>query len=128
MADLELALMKMLMAGPWQRAPKGPKLGLDKLSEALGKLGTPCGPAEIVEPLQNAKGRGYMNTEPKIILKEEWPTAEFQLWLTPLGKNELQKRLSGDAAGQAKTASGDAAVGGDPAGQGKSASGDAAQG
>ncbi len=93
MAEIELALMKILMAGPWRKDPKGPKLGLDKLAEVLGKLGTPCQPGDIVEPLQNAKGRGYMNTEPKIILKEEWPTAEFQLWLTPLGRNELQKRL-----------------------------------
>jgi hypothetical protein len=99
MADVEIALMKMLMAGPWQKNPKGPKLGLNKLSEALGKLGTPIQPNDIVEPLQNCKGRGYMNTDPKIILKEEWPTAEFQLWLTPLGKNELQKRLGGGAQG-----------------------------
>lgn len=98
MADnvaVELALMKMLTAGPWRKEPKGPKLGLNKLSEVLGKLGTPCEPLMIIEPLQNAKGRGYMNTEPKIILKEEWPKAEFQLWLTPLGRNELQKRLGG---------------------------------
>ena len=99
MADIELALMKMLMAGPWQKAPKGPKLKLEKLAEALGKLGTPVQPADVVEPLNTAKGRGYMNTEPKIILKEEWPTAEFHLWLTPLGKNELQKRLGGGVQG-----------------------------
>jgi len=94
MADLETALMKMLMAGPWQKNPKGPKLTLARLSEAMGKLGTPVEATAVVEPLQNAKGRGYMNTDPKIILKEEWPTAEFQLWLTPLGKNELQKRMA----------------------------------
>lgn len=99
MVDLETALMKMLMAGPWQKNPKGPKLTLARLSEAMGKLGTPVKPADVVEPLNNAKGRGYMNTEPKIILKEEWPTVEFQLWLTPLGKNELQKRLGGGQQG-----------------------------
>ena len=95
MPDLETALMKLLMAGPWQRSPKGPKLGLNKLAEAMGKLGTPVDkPGDVIEPLQNAKGRGFMNTEPKIILKEEWPTVEFQLWLTPLGKNELEKRMN----------------------------------
>ena len=93
MADIELALMKMLTAGPWQKAPKGPKLGLPKIVEALGKLGTPgVKPDGMIEPLQNVKGRGWVQTDPKIILKEEWPTVEFNLWLTPLGKTELEKR------------------------------------
>jgi hypothetical protein len=96
MADtIEMALMKMLMTGPWQKNPKGPKLQLAKLAEALGKLGTPCQPTDVIEPLNTNKGRGFMNTEPKIILKEEWPTVEFNIWLTPIGKNELQKRLGG---------------------------------
>jgi hypothetical protein len=99
MADIETTLMKLLQAGPWIKNPKGPKVGLAKIAEALSKLGTSCQATEIVEPLQTCKGRGYMNTEPKIILKEEWPTAEFQLWLTPLGKTELQKRLGGGAQG-----------------------------
>jgi hypothetical protein len=99
MPDIETALMKLLMAGPWQKAPKGPKLGLAKLAEALNKLGTPVKPDEVIEPLNNAKGRGFMNTEPKIILKEEWPTVEFNLWLTPLGKNELEKRMSSGGKG-----------------------------
>lgn len=100
MPDLETALMKLLMAGPWQKAPKGPKLSLNRLAEAMGKLGTPVNkPGDVIEPLQNAKGRGYMNTEPKIILKEEWPTVEFQLWLTPLGKNELEKRMASGGKG-----------------------------
>jgi hypothetical protein len=94
MADLELALMKMLTAGPWQKAAKGPKLGLAKLAEALGKLGTPAKPDAIVPALQNVKGPGWVQTDPKIILKEEWPTVEFNLWLTPLGKTELEKRTS----------------------------------
>jgi len=95
MADLETSLMKLCMAGPWAKNPKGPKLKLDKLAEALTKLGTACKASEVIEPLNNAKGRGFMNTEPKIILKEEWPTVEFNIWLTPIGKTELQKRLSG---------------------------------
>jgi hypothetical protein len=90
---LETALMKLLMVGPWKTQQKGPKLGLNKLGEALGKLGTTVQPPAIVEPLLNTKGRGWIQTDPKIILKEEWPTAEFQLWLTPLGKNEIAKRL-----------------------------------
>jgi hypothetical protein len=94
MPDIETALMKLLMAGPWLKSPKGPKLGLKKLAEALNKLGTPVKPGDVIEPLQNAKGRGFMNTEPKIILNEEWAAAEFQLWLTPLGKNELEKRMA----------------------------------
>lgn len=95
MADLETALMKILASGPWQKAPRGPKLGLAKLAEALTRLGTQSQPNDVIEPLQTVKGRGWVQTDPKIILKEEWPTAEFQLWLTPLGKTELQKRAGG---------------------------------
>jgi hypothetical protein len=97
MADVELAIMKMLTAGPWRRpdTPRGPKLGIAKVVEALGKLGTPgLKPDAIVAALQNVKGPGWVQTDPKIILKEEWPTVEFQLWLTPLGKTELEKRVS----------------------------------
>jgi hypothetical protein len=97
MADLELSLMKMLLQSPWQKAPKGPKITLGKMSEALGKLGTPLAAEAIVEPLLNVKGRGWVQTDPKIILKEEWPSAEFQLWLTPLGKTEVSKRASGQS-------------------------------
>lgn len=99
--DLELAIMKMLTAGPWRRAetPRGPQLGLTKMAEALGKLGTPgVAPDMIIEPLQNVKGRGWVQTDPKIILKEEWPTAGFQLWLTPLGRTELERRLASETS------------------------------
>jgi hypothetical protein len=92
MADLELPLMKMLQMGPWQKVPHGPKITLARIAEAMGKMGTAVAAPAIVEPLLNVKGRGWVQTDPKIILKEEWPTAEFQLWLTPLGKTELQKR------------------------------------
>ena len=41
------------------------------------------------------KGRGHVNTEPKIILKEEVHDVEFEVWLTPLGRRELSAILSG---------------------------------
>ena len=93
--ETELAIMKMLQAGPWKKEPRGPKLGMAKVIEALGKLGTPGLKQDtVVTALQNVKGPGWVQTDPKIILKEEWPTVEFQLWLTPLGKTELEKRLN----------------------------------
>ena len=94
-ADSEMSLMKMLQMSPWQKVPRGPKISLARISEALGKMSTPVPVDGIVEPLLNLKGRGWVQTDPKIILKEEWPTVEFQLWLTPLGKTELTRKLGG---------------------------------
>src|SRR5262245_6391104 len=77
-----------------------PKVGLTKLAEALGKLGVPgITPDQIIEPLLALKGRGYAQTHPKIILKEEFPTAEFEVWPPPLGLNECTKRTEAKAAG-----------------------------
>jgi len=63
------------------------------LEKAMLKIGTATNPEELFANLVELKGRGYVNTIPKIILKEEAPTAEFEVWLTPLGRTELQKKL-----------------------------------
>src|SRR5262245_14793904 len=100
MADLEGSLLKMLNMGPWQKAqndkpPKGPTVSLALISKALEKIGSPCPPDQIIEPLLNVKGKGWVQTQPRIIEKQEWPKMNFQLWLTGLGMTELQKRGGG---------------------------------
>jgi hypothetical protein len=111
--EIEVALMKILAAGPWKNpdTPKGKRVGLKKLAEVLGKLGTPCQWKDLIDPIQTSKGRGYMNTDPKIIDAAEWEAIEFMIWLTPMGKAELQKRLD-SGSGSAGTGSASGSVSG----------------
>jgi hypothetical protein len=100
--EIETELLKLLSTKHFTKTPR-PKVGLKKLAEALNRLGVTGVSAEaLVEPLLALKGRGYAQTEPKIILKEEFPTAEFEVWPTPLGLSELARRL--EAAGGAAPA------------------------
>ena len=103
--EIETELLKLLSTKHFTKTPR-PKVGLNKLAEALTRLGvTGVSPAALVEPLLALKGRGYAQTEPKIILKEEFPNAEFEVWPTPLGLSELTRRLdaAGGGAASAKT-------------------------
>lgn len=92
--ELELALMKLLSMKHFPLKPPRPKLTIGKVVEALKRLGTDTPVQPLFEVLCTLKGRGLANTEPKIILKEEMTTAQFEAWLTPLGHTELEKRLA----------------------------------
>jgi hypothetical protein len=93
--ELELALMKLLSMKHFPLKPPRPKLTIGKVAEALKRLGTDTPVPPLFEALCTLKGRGLANTEPKIIMKEEMTTAQFEAWLTPLGHTELEKRLAG---------------------------------
>lgn len=93
--ELELALMKLLSMKHFPLKPPRPKLTIGKMGEALKRLGTEAQVVPLFETLCTLKGRGLANTEPKIIMKEEMTTAQFEAWLTPLGHTELEKRLAG---------------------------------
>jgi hypothetical protein len=102
--EIETELLKLLSTKHFTKTPR-PKVGLNKLAEALTRLGvTGVSPGALVEPLLALKGRGYAQTDPKIILKEEFPTAEFQVWPTPLGLSELTRRLEAAGGGAATPA------------------------
>lgn len=91
--EVQLGLMKLLSTKHFPlRAPRR-SVKLEMLEKAMLKIGTATNPEELFANLVELKGRGYVNTIPKIILKEEAPTAEFEVWLTPLGRTELQKKL-----------------------------------
>ncbi|MGE0709612.1 MAG: hypothetical protein AB7N76_23855 [Planctomycetota bacterium] len=91
---LQLALMKLLSTKHFPLNSPRRKVKLDTLSKAMEKIGTPSALDPLFENLCELKGRGYVNTVPKIILKEESSTAEFEVWLTPLGRTELEKKLA----------------------------------
>lgn len=92
--DLELGLMKLLAMKHFPLKPPRPKLTMGKVVEALKRLGTETTTPPAFEALCTLKGQGLANTEPKIIMKEEMETAQFEAWLTPLGRTELEKKLS----------------------------------
>lgn len=98
--DIETELLKLLSMKHFTKTPR-PKVGLKKLAEALSRLGVTSSADALIEPLLALKGRGYAQTDPKIILKEEFPSAEFEVWPTPLGLSELQKRLEASGGGGA---------------------------
>ncbi|MCA8925675.1 MAG: hypothetical protein KDD82_27955 [Planctomycetes bacterium] len=75
------------------RSPR-PKLGIPKLLEALKRLGTETTVDDLFGDLNTLKGQGKVNTEPKIIMRDEVETVQFEIWLTPLGRTELEKKLS----------------------------------
>ena len=60
----------------------------------MQRLGTETTQEALFDNLCTLKGQGLANTEPKIILKEEAGSASFEIWLTPLGRTELARRLS----------------------------------
>ncbi len=97
MADdaIQLSLMKILASKHFPLQAPRPKLKLDKLVAALGRLGTQSTQEAAFVELCELKGKGWVNTDPKIILREEFETAQFEVWLTPLGRTELGKKLSG---------------------------------
>ena len=92
--DLQLSLMKLLATKhfPLQKPRRKVKLGV--LMQAIAKIGTAAPSPEVFDNLNELKGRGHVNTEPKILLREEAETAEFEIWLTPLGRTELKKKLA----------------------------------
>jgi hypothetical protein len=91
--EVQLGLMKLLSTKHFPlRAPRR-SVKLEMLEKAMTKIGAATTSEELFANLVELKGRGYVNTIPKIILKEEAPTAEFEVWLTPLGRTELQKKL-----------------------------------
>lgn len=96
MADenVQLALMKILASKHFPLQKPRPKLKMGKLVAALKRLDTDVGAEPTFVELCELKGKGWVNTEPKIILKDEMDTAEFEVWLTPLGRTELGKKLS----------------------------------
>lgn len=94
MADfdpVQMAFMRLLAMKHFPLKTPRPKVTVPKLTEALKRLGTEVPLPQAFETLCNLKGRGIANTEPKIILKEEMSSAQFEVWLTPLGRSELEK-------------------------------------
>jgi hypothetical protein len=89
--DLKIALMKLLAMKHFPLRRPRPSVDMAKLVTALGRLGTETDAESAFEVLITLKGRGIANTEPKIIMKDEMDTAKFEVWLTPLGRNELEK-------------------------------------
>jgi hypothetical protein len=88
---VQQALMRLLAMKHFPLKTPRPKVSVPKLTEALKRLGTDVPVAQAFEGLCNLKGRGIANTEPKIIMKEEMSSAQFEVWLTPLGRTELEK-------------------------------------
>jgi hypothetical protein len=93
--ELQLGLMKLLATKHFPLQSPRPKLKLEKLLKALERvMGSPPDADTAFENLTELKGRGYVNTEPKIIMKDELDSVEFEIWLTPLGRTELGKKLA----------------------------------
>ncbi len=94
--DLQLNMMKLLSTKHFPlRAPRR-KVKLDLLAKAVGKVagGDVTEITPLFDNLCELKGRGLVNTIPKIILREEADEAEFEIWLTPLGRTELERKLT----------------------------------
>ncbi|MEZ6189130.1 MAG: hypothetical protein R3F62_29540 [Planctomycetota bacterium] len=92
--DRHLAIMKLLSMKHFPLRQPRPKLGIAKLLTALQRLGTEMSEQELFEDLNTLKGQGKVNTEPKIIMRDELDHVQFEIWLTPLGRTELQKKMS----------------------------------
>lgn len=93
-SELQLSLMKLLSTKHFPLQAPRRKVKLDMLVKAMAKIGNACEGEALFENMIELKGRGYVNTVPKIILLEEASTAEFEVWLTPLGRTELMKQLT----------------------------------
>lgn len=92
--EVQLSLMKLLATKHFPLKGNRRKVKMDVLVTAVGKIGTATKPEVMFENLCELKGRGLVNTVPKIIMREEADTAEFEIWLTPLGRTELEKKLT----------------------------------
>jgi hypothetical protein len=91
---LQLGLMKVLATKHFPLQGQRPKIKMAKLISVLERIEITTETNVLFDNFNELKGRGYVNTNPKIILKDESETAEFEIWLTPLGRTELQKRLA----------------------------------
>lgn len=91
--DLEIHFLKLMLAKPFQRSPR-PKVTTEKLITALGRMKVEVEEAAFLKTMQTLKGRGFVNTQPKILLPDELKTALFEIWITPLGKTNLSNALS----------------------------------
>ena len=92
--ELQIGLMKLLSTKHFPLQRPRTKVKMDFLLKLLAKIGCETTVEPAYMNLNELKGKGYANTEPKILMKDEIATAEFELWLTPLGRTELQKRLA----------------------------------
>ena len=92
--DRHLAIMKLLAMKHFPLRSPRPKVGMAKLLEALKRLGTETTLDHLFYDMNTLKGQGKVNTEPKIIMRDEVDSVEFEVWLTPLGRTELEKKLS----------------------------------
>ena len=80
--ELQLALMKLLATKHFPLQQPRNSVKLAKLCMALGKILKEQVEAGVAfENLIELKGKGLVNTQPKIILKEEIETCEFEIWL-----------------------------------------------
>ncbi len=91
--ELQLGIMKLLATKHFPLSKPRRSVKMAMLVKAMAKIGHPASQELIFENLNELKGRGYVNTDPKIMLREEVETAEFEIWLTPLGRTELKTRL-----------------------------------
>ena len=92
--EFALGLMKVLSTKhfPLQRPRR--KVSLEVLLKAVSRFGCDTSQEDAYQTLNELKGKGLANTDPKILMREELATAEFEIWLTPLGRTELQKLLA----------------------------------
>jgi len=91
---VQLALMKLLATKHFPLTAPRKKVKMDRLVEAIKRIGTETEITVAFENMCELKGRGLVNTTPKIIMKDEIDTAEFEVWLTPLGRTELERKLT----------------------------------
>jgi hypothetical protein len=93
MADLKIPFLKLLTAKPFQKRPR-PNVTVGKLHTAMGRMGNEVELEDLLATLQRMKGQGFANTIPKILLPDELASAQFQIWITPLGRDALHSALS----------------------------------
>jgi hypothetical protein len=85
----QFTLLKLLTAPIFGRSPR-PQVDFKRLVAAHERLGLPTPtPAQLRDAMQMLKGRGSVNTQPKILLREELETCRFEVWITPLGRDHL---------------------------------------
>ena len=93
-------LMKLLTSKHFPLEPPRKKVKLGMLLKLLKKLGVEIEEETAFFELCQMKGTGVVNTNPKIIMKDEIDTAEFEIWLTPLGRTELVRQLEEQKASE----------------------------
>ena len=96
--ELQLGLMKLLSTKHFPLRSPRPTIKLEKLIAVLERIELTATKTELFDNMNELKGRGHVNTQPKIILKDEIEDAEFEVWLTPLGRTELAKKMSEEAS------------------------------